>query len=323
MAARTDFQKYRQYVLGAIFGLLLLYFGGEWVWQKVVRQPIESRQTKAERLRREIEKRQLELKRTRKAAQELATWQSQSLPSNPEIARSLYQAWLLELVGHVGLDNPGVEVREAAGRKGSYMVIAASIRGRGTLEQVTQLLYEFYRAGHLHQIRSLILTPLKEGRLEVAAEVEALVLPGADREDRLTTVQSDRLAGQRLEDYRVIAQRDLFGTGSLADPIEHTLLTAVSYVDGVPEAWFSVRSGQRLVKLSPSEPANEGAGADTDTPAETTVVLGPGESFRVGQFTAKVLRIDEEDVILESEGRRLLLTIGESIAEAAVLPPEF
>lgn len=323
MPARIQFQKHRQYILAGIFALLLVYFGGEWAWQKVVRQPIEERETKAERLRREIQKRQLELKRTRKAAQELAVWQSQSLPSNPEIARSLYQAWLLELVGHVGLENPGVEVREAAGRKGSYLVIAASIRGRGTLEQVTQLLYEFYRAGHLHQMRSLILTPLKEGRLDVAAEIEALVLPGADREDRLTTLQSDRLAGQRLEDYRMIAQRDLFGTGSLADPLEHTLLTAVSYVNGVPEAWFSVRSGERLVKLAPGGSPSETSSLDSDAPAATTVALGPGESFRVGQFTAKVLRIDEEDVILESEGRRLLLTIGESIAEAAVLPPEF
>ncbi len=323
MAARTDLQKYRQYALVGVFALMLLYFGGEWVWQNVVRQPIEERQSRGERLQREIEKRQLELKRIRKAAQELAVWQSQSLPSNPEIARSLYQAWLLELVGHVGLDNPAVEVREAAGRKGSYLVIAASIRGRGSLEQVTQLLYEFYRAGHLHQIRSLILTPLKEGRLDMTAEVEALVLPGADREDRLTTVPSDRLAGQRLEDYRVIAQRDLFGTGGLADPIEHTLLTAVSYVNGVPEAWFSVRSGDRLVKLSPGAAPSDALSADSEEPGETTLALGPGESFRVGHFTAKVLRIDEEDVILESEGRRLLLTIGESLAEAAVLPPEF
>lgn len=323
MAARLDFQKSRQYVLGGIFALLLLYFGGEWAWQKAVRQPIESRQTKAERLQREIEKRQLELKRIRKAAQELAVWQSQSLPSNPEIARSLYQAWLLELVGHVGLENPGVEVREAAGRKGSYLVIAASIRGRGTLEQMTQLLYEFYRAGHLHQIRSLSLTPLKEGRVDAAAEVEALVLPGADREDRLSTAPSDRLAGQRWEDYRIIAQRDLFGTGSPVDPIEHTLLTAVSYVNGVPQAWFTARAGQRLVKLSPSGPASEAPPAYSGAPAETTLVLGPGESFRVGLFTATVVRIDEEDVILESEGRRLLLTLGERIAEAAVLPPEF
>lgn len=323
MPARIDFQKHRQYILGGIFALLLLYFGGEWAWQKAVRQPIEDRQTKAERLQREIEKRKLELKRIRKAAQELALWQSQSLPSNSEIARSLYQAWLWELVGHVGLDNPNVEVREAAGRKGSYLVIAASIGGRGTLEQITQLLYEFYRAGHLHQMRSLILTPLKEGRINLAAEIEALVLPGADREDRLTTLPSDRLAGQRLEDYRVIAQRDLFGTGSLADPIEHTLLTAVSYVNGVPEAWFSVRSGDRLVKLLPDRSPAEAPSADAGAAAQTTVVLGPGESFRVGQFTAKVLRIDEEDVILESEGRRLLLTIGESIAQAALLPPEF
>lgn len=323
MPARMEFQKYRQYVLAGIFALLLVYFGGEWAWQKAVRQPIEERQAKAERLQREIEKRQLELQRLRKAAQELAVWQSQSLPSNPEIARSLYQAWLLELVGHVGLDNPGVEVREAAGRKGSYLVIAASIRGRGTLEQVTQLLYEFYRAGHLHQIRSLVLTPLKEGRIDMAAEVEALVLPGADREDRLTTAHSDRLAGQRLEDYQVIAQRDLFGIGSVADPIEHTLLTAVSYVNGVPEAWFSVRSGDRLVKLAPGGSPSEPPSPDAGAAAETTLALGPGESFRVGRFTAKVLRIDEEDVILESEGRRLLLTIGESIAQAAVLPPEF
>ncbi len=310
--------KYRQHILVGLFSLMLLYFGGEWAWNHAVRAPLDQRHTRAERLNRDIQKRNLELARARKAAKELAAWEAQSLPSNPELARSLYQTWLLELVGHVGLDNPGVEVREAVGRKGSYKSIAGSIRGRGTLEQVTRLLYEFYRAGHLHQMRSLVLSPVKEGRIDVAAEVEALVLPGADRADRLTTEVADRLAGQRLEDYRVIVERDLFGTGTISDPIEHTWLTGVNYVNGAPEAWFSVRSGDRLVKLGAEQ-----SPLDDDPSAGSTVMVRPQESFRVGQFTAKVIRIDEQDVVLEADGRLLLLSVGESLAESAVLPPEY
>ena len=42
-----------------------------------------------------------------------------------------------------------------------------------------------------------------------------------------------------LDDYQVIPQRNLFSVGGGAvDPVNHTYLTAVNYVNDEPQAWF-------------------------------------------------------------------------------------
>jgi hypothetical protein len=161
------------------------------------------------------------------------------------------------------------------------------------------------------------MTPVgKEGRLDLSIGVEALVLPGATREDQLNPEPSDRLAGRSLADYRAIAQRNLFGLGGASDPLDQTFLTAVNYVDGLPEVWISSRCREKVVKLgSDGEPA-----AKAGEPGGT-VKLRPGEGFRIGTFSGKVLRIEDDDVVLDSDGQRLLLAIGESLSQASALPP--
>jgi len=313
--------KYRQYILVAVLAAMLLYFGGEKLWDTLVTQPLADRNSKVERIRREIEKQHDQLARGRKQAEQLAGWESRSLPSNPEMARSLYQAWLFELLKHVGLSGPSVDAGEPANRRGLYESLAFTVRCRGTLEQLTQFLFEFYRAGHLHQIRSLSITPIgKMGELDLAISIDALILPTADREDRLSEAVSDRLAFDKLDDYHVIAQRNLFGLANAADPADHTYLTAINYVDGVPEAWFSVQTGDKIARVST-------AGSPGSAPPEAgkeqtgTLRLHKGETFRVGQFQGTVVEIDGDDVVLDSANQRWLLTVGENLSEASALPP--
>ena len=53
------------------------------------------------------------------------------------------------------------------------------------------------------------------------------------------------------------------------------------------------------------------------------VKLRPGQTLVIGQFQAEVVEIDEDDVILEADGERWLVAIGENLGEAFALPPEF
>ena len=48
-----------------------------------------------------------------------------------------------------------------------------------------------------------------------------------------------------------------------------------------------------------------------------------GASLQIGQFQGTLVRIDEDDVVLESEGERWLLGLGESLAQAYAVPPEY
>jgi len=289
----------RKNLLLAVATVILALICGDWLWRNAVEGPIEDRQRKLAGMQKSVRDREDKLTQARKAGQLLARWEAQSLPSDSEVARSLYQAWLLELVNYVDLANPNVDSGSPLGRKGLYQAISFSVRGRGTLEQLTTFLFEFYSANHLHQIRSLSIMPLqKSDQLDLSISIEAIVLGTADRRDRLSTERSDRLASERLEDYYPIVRRNLFGFGGSPDATDHTYLTTVVYVDDAPEAWFTLRSSDEVLKLR------------------------EGQSLHVGQFQGTVRHIDDGDMVLESEGERWLLTIGENLAQAFALPPE-
>jgi hypothetical protein len=292
--------EHRQKILVAVLGLMLLYFGGEWLWRKVVQAPLEARQAKAERLEKEIAARDKELAEARKAAKDLDRWEEQSLPSDPQVARSLYRAWLLQLVGKMGFVNRNVDAGEPVDRRGLYQSITFSVQGRATLEQLTRFFYEFYRAGHLHQIRSVAITPLSgKSQLDLSLVIEALVLPLKEEKDQLSRSTSDRLAWEKIDDYAVIPRRNLFGLTGTSDPTDHAFLTAIQHVDGRPQVWFTLRTEDKVLKLK------------------------PGESFQVGMFAGKVVEVIGDDVVIEADGQRWLVSLGESLAEAFALPPEY
>ena len=291
----------REQILAIGFGLVVAAYAGNWLFQTALDGPLAERHAKTVRLQEDIARRQRDLRQARAAAKELAAWQAQSLPSDVQIARSLYQAWLLELVDAIGLQNRDVDSGEAVNRKGMYQALSFSVRGRGTLDQLTRFLDSFYRAGHLHQIHSLSVTPLsRSGELDLSIGIEALVVSGADRKDQLAARASDRLASSTLADYRTIVTRNLFGVGSAdADAADHTYLTAVLDVDGEPEAWFTLRATDTILKLR------------------------QGQAIDVDQFHGVIAEIVDSDVIIQSDDERWLITVGESLARASTLPPEF
>lgn len=290
----------RQNILIGVFGLLVAVFGGQWAWEKSVAGPLARRREQAIRLQRQIDQRKAELEQFQRDAEQLAIWESQSLPSDPEIARSLYSDWLRGLAGRLGLLSPTVDAREASRPADSFHLLSVAVQGRGSTAQWVRFLLEFYRAGHLHQIRSMSVTPLDNGRLlECSLGIEALILPSADRDDRLSSVPGDKLAFDNWEDYELIVHRNLFAPSSDSDPTEQTFLTAVNYISGNPEAWFTIRTEDKLMKLR------------------------KGESLEIGRFRARIAEIVDPDVILESQGERWLLSIGESLSQALALPPEF
>lgn len=292
--------KYRKTILSAAMVIMALFYGGDWLLRNQFEGPLESRHRQTARLRDEILSRQRDLEKARKAAKAVDRFKSQSLPSNPEVARSLYQGWLLELVGQVGFTNPKVDSSEPLNRKGMFHQLSFSLRGRGTIAQLARFLFVFYRADHLHQIRSLSATPLQgTDELDLSVNIEALALAQADRKDRLANRISDRLASDKFEDYQVILQRNLFGANASSDATQYTFLTAVNYVDGQAQAWFTIRTSDDILKLR------------------------EGEMLEIGTFKATVSGITDADVILESDGERWLVTVGESLTEAAALPPEF
>jgi len=292
--------KYRKQIAIAVVALLGLYYVGGSFLGGSGSGAADTRRKRIETLKSDISKAELKVKESKAALADLEVYKALSLPSNAEVARSLYQAWLLKLVERAKLANPNVDSGEPANRKGGYKVLTYSIRGKGSLEQLTKFLFEFYGAAHLHQIRSLTIMPLQgQDQLDLALSIEALVLPSADRKDELSTKESHRLVYDDLDDYRVIVQRNLFGVGGSADASDNTYLTSVNYVNGQPEVWFSVRTTDSLMRLH------------------------KGDALEVGTFKGTVADVFDNDVVLEADGERWLITVGECLTHASALPPEF
>jgi len=292
--------NYRKHFLGLAFALLLAFYLGNWALDALYLKPLARAQRLTELLNERIELRERELAAARRAGMWLSACEAQSLPSDTEVARSLYQAWLLELVDHVGLAGPSVNSSPPSVQKGGFQALSFTVAGRGTLEQLTNFLFEFYTGGHLHQIRSIVVRPLaRTDQLDLHLSIEALSLPTADRSDQLAAVRSDRLVFDDVQQYRVITERNLFSVGGSPSAVEHTRLTGVTSDDGQPVAWFNLQTTGEMQKLR------------------------TGDVLEVDHFSGKVAEIEGNDVVLESDGGRWLLTIGENLSEAAALPPEF
>lgn len=291
----------RKKLLLALLGLMLLGYFGDRLWS-LVTEPLADLRRQKEVLERDIVKRQTELRKARQAAEGLGEYAKESLPADPQVARSLYQAWLLQVVGQVGLSSPSVDLTQPSAR-GGYYALTASLKARGTLLQWTQWFYEFYRSGQLHQIRSVTFTPItKHDQLDILLSIEALVLPDTENTEQLSDRVSDRLAFTRFQDYQPILLRNLFGAGRAADPSDYAFLTGIQYVNGEPEVWFTLRN-------------------QVD-PDRAVVKLRIGESLTVGDFAGKVAEIENDDVVLESDGERWLLGLGENLGQAVALPPD-
>jgi len=291
--------QYRKAILTAAFGALVLFWAGDWLSRNALRGPMDVRRAKAARLNKQIQAKQKEFNRLRADGKQLDAWAEQSLPSNVEVARGLYQAWLLELADHVGLTGTNVDSSDPTNVKGMYHVLSFSMRGRGTVEQLTKFLFEFYRSNHLHQVRGIQITPAGRGEsLDLSFAIEALALRGLKRQDRLSNASSDRLVFDSLQDYQAIVRRNIFvASGHVVDVTGQARLTAVTQIDGRPLAWFSADGPLRTIKAV------------------------EGETLQLGTLQAKVTEILDHDVILEVDGQRWLMSIGDSIMQASALPP--
>ena len=127
-ASPSPSARYRTLGLAAALFVMIAYFGGEWLIDHLIQGPIEAARSRRTQLERDVQQRETSLQRLREASKLLTRWEDQSLPADTEAARSLYQAWLVELVDDVGLAGPSVASSEPVARAGLYYTLSFSVR---------------------------------------------------------------------------------------------------------------------------------------------------------------------------------------------------
>jgi hypothetical protein len=270
---------------------------------------------KAERtaVAKEVEKKQEKVQEGKEAERRLNEWQSRALPSDPLAAKSLYQNWLYELATDAGLKGTRVEPTADKQYRDIYRRFTFSVQGRAALDDSIEFLYDFYTAGHLHQIRRMSIEPVQGSReFNLSLSVEALSLPQADRAKELADKPVERLAASDLESYReAIVDRNLFAPYTPPpvtrpeprgppppppfDHSKHTYVTGIVSVDGMPEVWIHVRTKGKSFKLH------------------------EGDRFDIGSTEATVVRIGAREVVIALDEERLLAFQGQNLGEAMPL----
>lgn len=254
--------------------------------------------------------------RGQRSSRQMREWERRSLPPDPNLGRTLYHNWLVQLADQAKLSGVQISSTTPISRGDAYKKLTYSVHARGSLEQVTRFMYDFYRANHLHLVRSLTLTPEADQKgLDFLATVEALMVPTAEERATLGTEKSDRLAWSKWEDYQQpIVERNLFAPYTPPPPppretpvvkptvkppgpppfdvAKFAYLTAILDVHGKPQAWLHVRTTGELLKLH------------------------AGDEFKVGEMHALVMSIERRGMQYSAAGKLHWLTLGKNLREA-------
>ena len=298
----------RNFILIVGLALFLMWYVSDWAYQSLYLAPRKQLGSKITELSQQIEWGKADLNAKQQFNAQCLIFYYRTLPASANDARSQYTFWLLELLQYSGFENPGVDPRPhtlvPAGANYQF-----NIQCTGSLSQFSYFLFEFYYAPFLHRITSMTLTPVEGNaeQLRFSMSVNALALRLNPRthppRNEIPNGIIPRLMSNDLTTYQVIANRNLLQTAKGGiDRADYTVLSSVLHGSDPKEAWSEVWFY-----------------VQTD---ESTVKKRLGETFQFGSFSGKVVEILDEDVVLERNGERWLLGLGEKLNKAFALPPE-
>ncbi|MCA9199869.1 MAG: hypothetical protein KDA87_20155 [Planctomycetales bacterium] len=235
-------------VLVGLLGVIAVFYVGDLAYRSLYVQPLEAEQRKTKPLKDKLLDSKLAVREEERLLESLPQLQQRSLPSDLELAIADYRNWLLEVIESAGLARTSVNAGQPMNHQNLVRSISFSIRGTGTLEQLTSFLHAFYETGYLHRIRSITLNPTSSGKVDASISIEALSLPTAESTDSLPTPQPGALAFDDVDAYRSIGRRNLFSSGGGDKVLQSIRLTAITKdANGQLEVWLSPPSGPSLI----------------------------------------------------------------------------
>ena len=237
-----------------------LYFMDS-LYRKWIEQPNQQLTAQLEDLAEKVNASRTEQLIAQKQGKRLESFAARALPDDPQLARSLYQQWLLNLVEANELTSASVDAAQpvrvdirSRTKKGTRQAIGYrinySLRGKATLAKLSSFLNDFRKAGHLHKIRSITLNPIgNEGRLDADLTIEVLCLKASANKDRLSDWQATDEATVVSSTYDDFVRRNLFARGFAKALFEIELKAITSNREGVLQAWFRIdgRGTRRLL----------------------------------------------------------------------------
>jgi len=236
-----------------IAGLAMLgLYGGDSLYRSWIEQPNQQLTTKLDAITRGIADSKDDQLVAQKLGKRLDGYAARALPYDAQLARSLYQEWLLNLVEDHQFVSTAVDAAQPVAiemrsrtKKGKRVrvghKIAYSLRGQASLAKLAAFLNDFRSVGHLHKIRSISLNPIgNEGQLDTSLAIEVLCLDSSPNKNQLSDLEWVHDSENQMSDYSDLVRRNLFARG-FAKALNDIELKAITFNrDGKAEAWFTV-----------------------------------------------------------------------------------
>ncbi len=214
----------REKILAAGVGVVASLFAGRSILA-TIQSGFEKKTQLIESLEKKKSEQELQMTAGTVANKKLNSLVNKSLPRIEETARADYQKWLITLGEESQLRSPSPLFSGELKEKDSpYQVIKFNLKGTGTIETATQLLYGFYAKDYLHRISKFDMSPLPNSaepdQLNISLDCEVLALAIAkDKQDPPKGI-SNRVA-KSLDEYKQpILERNLFAPTNLPPQLE-------------------------------------------------------------------------------------------------------
>ena len=250
----------------------------------------------------------IEINSGKKAKQDNRNWQKQSLPTNPDIAKSLYHDWLRQQLSQAGLQIKDLNSKlSSMAQSKYYKQLTFTIEAEGKLDDLTKFLHGFYKSGHLHRISKATLTPTEERKkLAASLTVDALSLTDCSRTDQLTDIASNLRLPTKDELQEKILSRNIFAVYHPPTPPQAETTASAQPDQEAAQAFItSITKGLQGWRM-------------TILMRESGNVLffNEGDEISIGQFQGKIDKLDGRKVIVSTDSERLQIRLGENLKQA-------
>lgn len=294
-------------LIGAVAAAGVLWFGTQGLTR--YRETVERNtnlQLEAERNLSEARAAELRGQRARKQVND---WRSQSLPTNRDVAESLYQDWLRTQLTGAGMTVTQIADKSGSARNPQFGEVAIEVRADGALPQLTDFLHRFYSGPHLHRISNATIIAADGGqKLSLTMTAAALILPDAKRTDKLAEGDPRPIEGvTSLDEIRQrLVERNLFvahapqgasGEAPTDSNAAETEFSSTVYGSDGWQGWVRNKTSGQVSRYA------------------------VGDAIELGSFKGKVVEIENRRMVIETDQGRVELRAGQNFSQTTLLAP--
>ena len=301
----------REKILAAAVAALVALWGTSQGWDKYQAALEKNRNTQSN-VAQQLSTARTATARGRRAQQKLSLWRRQSLPTDPDIAKSLYQDWLRQELTTAGLKVKELSILPKRGRSKHYQEFSFQVLAEGKLEQFTHFLHQFYQARHLHRISKANMSSTSENRktLKISLTVDGLLLEDADRKNQLASGTNETFT-QPLKHFQTsIVDRNLFAAYKPPQAKAVAKVEKDEDTEAAQAKFSGINYGQEGWLMSV---AMQKSGK--------VFYFREGDTIKIGQFKGTLERLDgkRRRAVISSGSGRVQVQLGQTLAEAEPL----